>query len=44
MLIFLSTASCDDCESRDESSIVLDGGRRSASKKEWPPRRDVDDP
>lgn len=26
------------------SSIVRDGGRRSDSKNEWPPRRDVEVP
>jgi hypothetical protein len=44
VLVFLSTPSCGDCEFGVESSIVLEGGRRSASKKEWPPRREVDVP
>jgi hypothetical protein len=44
VLDLFSTLCCEVVEAGSESSIVLLFGRRSASKKEWPPRRDVDVP
>jgi hypothetical protein len=43
-VLFLPSLFCMNEEFGSESSTVRPGGRRSDSKKEWPPRRDVDVP
>ncbi len=43
-LLVLLSISCGDGEYGSGNSIVLAAGRRSASKKEWPPRREVEVP